>query len=161
MCVELRELIESAVATLEGIARRKKIEVSVRIEGGGPVSVDGKLVRRAVEDLLGNALKYTPPGRDVSVAVRHTSGALVIEVADRGPGIPAEKRAGMLGDEPDSNHPGMHQGVGLGLYMVERVASGHGGKLGILDREGGGAIFRLELRVDAPGESAQARDGAS
>lgn len=161
MCVDLRELIQSAVATLQGVARRKHVELALRVEGGGPASLDSKLVRRAVEDLLGNALKYTPPGKDVSVTVRHPPGSVVIEVADRGPGIPEEMRAGILRAPADGNGSGMHQCVGLGLYMVEQVAEAHRGTLEILDREGGGALFRLELRSGDPAARPKTPDSSS
>jgi signal transduction histidine kinase len=152
--VDLRELIESAVATLHAIARRKRIDVAIRVEGDGPVHLDSKLVRRALEDLLGNALKYTPPGEDVSVSARCHPDGVVLEVADRGPGIPAGTREAML--STPSNGNGSTPVLGLGLYLVEQVARGHGGKLEILDRDGGGAVIRLQLHCPARGA-----DGAS
>ncbi len=147
--IDLRELIESAIATLDGVARSKRIKVHSDVEPGGPVTLDAKLVRRALEDLLGNALKFTHPGKDVSISARRDRGAVVIEVADRGPGMPPDVRAGMLSAASDGSGSAAQPALGLGLYMVELVARGHGGKLEILDREGGGSILRLLLRASA------------
>ena len=84
------------VLTLEAVARRKKIALDVRVEPGEAALLDEKLVRRALENLLGNALKYTPSGRDISVGVRRLPEKIAIEVADRGPGIPADMKGSMF-----------------------------------------------------------------
>jgi len=149
--VDLRSLIGDAASTVEPTARRKRITLSTAVEGDPVASVDGKLVRRAIENLLGNAMKYTPAGRDVSVALRHRDGAVEIEVADRGPGIPAELRSTMFQKygSVEAKKGGSRKGFGLGLYMVKLVADGHGGAAEVVDREGGGAVFRVRLRTAA------------
>src|SRR5882672_4080093 len=135
--VDLGSLLGEAVATLTAVARRRGVEVSTAVEGYAKASLDGKLVRRAIENLLGTALKSTPGGRDVSVTVRHLLDAVEVDVADRGPGIPAELKAGMFEE------------FGLGLYLVKLVAEGHAGRAQVLDREGGGAVFRVRLATKA------------
>jgi signal transduction histidine kinase len=148
--VEVAALIKSAVATLEAVARRKKIGLELRIDAQADASLDEKLVRRAIENLVGNAVKYTPAGKDIAVTVRRIADAVVIDVADRGPGIPAEMRPGMFEKfgSVEAKKGGVRKGIGLGLYMVKLVAEGHGGKVEILDRDGGGALFRLQLEDD-------------
>jgi signal transduction histidine kinase len=151
--VDVPELIKSAVGTLEAVARRKHIGLELRVEAGGRAALDEKLVRRAIENLVGNAVKYTPSGKDIAVVVRQAAGVVTIDVADRGPGIPAEMRAGMFEKfgSVEAKQGGIRKGIGLGLYMVKLVAEGHGGKVEILDRDGGGALFRLELEADSAG----------
>ena len=149
--VDLARLLDEAVATLTAVARRKGIEVSTAVEGQAKASLDGKLVRRAIENLLGNALKYTPGGKDVSVTVRHLSDAVEVDVADRGPGIPAELKAGMFEKfgSVEAKKGGARKGFGLGLYLVKLVAEGHAGRAQVLDRDGGGAVFRVRLGTKA------------
>jgi len=149
--VDLKALVRDAAATLEPTARRKRIQLSTTMDGEAVASVDGKLVRRAIENLLGNALKYTPAGKDVSVAVRHRDGTVEIEVSDRGPGIPAELKAAMFEKygSVEAKKGGPRKGFGLGLYMVKLVADGHGGVAHVLDRDGGGAVFSIRLRSAA------------
>jgi len=149
--VDLARLLDDAVATLTAVARRKGIEVSTAVEGKAKASLDGKLVRRAIENLLGNALKYTPGGKDVSVTVRHLLDAVEVDVADRGPGIPAELKASMFEKfgSVEVKKGGARKGFGLGLYLVKLVAEGHAGRAQVLDREGGGAVFRVRLPTKA------------
>jgi two-component system osmolarity sensor histidine kinase EnvZ len=101
-------------------------------------------VRRAVSNLVDNALRYAPGA--VEIAVHDEPGRAVIEVLDRGPGVPAAeverlKRPFTRLDEARSG-PG---GAGLGLAIVDRVARAHGGQLLLAAREGGGLAARLEL----------------
>ena len=147
--VNLEALIREAAATLEPTARRKHIDLTTTVDGHPVASVDGRLVRRAIENLLGNALKHTPAGKEVSVAIRHRDGTVEIEVGDRGPGIPAHLKAGMFQKygSVEAKNGGPRRGFGLGLYMVKLVADGHGGSAEILDGDGGGAIFRLRLQA--------------
>jgi signal transduction histidine kinase len=149
--VDLRALVADAAATVEPTARRKRITLSTAVDGEPRASVDGKLVRRALENLLGNAMKYTPAGKDVAVAVRHVNGSVHIEVADRGPGIPAELKPAMFEKygSVEAKKGGSRKGFGLGLYMVRLVADGHGGSAEVVDREGGGALFRVHLQAGA------------
>jgi two-component system, sensor histidine kinase and response regulator len=149
--VDLAGLLNDAVATLSAVARRKNIDLSTTFEGKTAASLDGKLVRRAIENLLANALKYTPGGKDVSVAVRHLPGAVEVDVADRGPGIPADLKASMFDKfgSVEAKKGGTRKGFGLGLYLVKLVAEGHAGGAEVLDRDGGGAVFRVRLRTEA------------
>ncbi len=145
--VELPLLVEGVTAMFAVIARRKQIALSGKVEGARVALLDGRLARRAVENLVNNALKYTPVGRDVVIDIRHDQGAVVFDVADRGPGIPAEHRSAVFEKfgSIETRKSGARRGVGLGLYLVGLVARGHGGEAEVLDREGGGAVFRLRL----------------
>jgi len=101
-------------------------------------------IRRAVSNLVDNALRYA--GAEVEIAARREDGRVVIEVLDRGPGIPAGeverlKRPFTRMDEARSG-PG---GAGLGLAIVDRIARAHGGRLELAPRAGGGLAARLSL----------------
>jgi two-component system, OmpR family, osmolarity sensor histidine kinase EnvZ len=101
-------------------------------------------VRRAIGNLIDNALRYA--GEPVEVELKNDPGCAVIEVRDRGPGIPPGeterlKRPFTRLDDARSGPPG----AGLGLAIVERVARAHGGTLELAPRTGGGLIARLAL----------------
>ena len=103
-------------------------------------------VRRAVANLVDNALRYA--GEPVEIETAEKDGQVVVEVRDRGPGIPASeverlKRPFTRLDDSRSG-PG---GAGLGLAIVERTAYAHGGQLELLAREGGGLVARLVLAL--------------
>lgn len=114
-----------------------------------PLEVDRDAVQQIVTNLLDNALKYGAGGRRVDVLVR-AGGAgrgVEIEIADRGPGIPASERERMFesfrrGDERLTAEQG---GAGLGLGIARSLARAHGGDLSYEARDGGGARFILHL----------------
>lgn len=145
--VDLAELAGAAVATLESTARRRRVKVTTSLEGDGTAALDGKLVRRSVENLVSNALKYTPSGTDVMVAVRNTGGVVDIEVGDRGAGVPDDLKRTMFEKfgSLEAKRGAARRGIGLGLYLVKLVAGAHGGEVFVEDRPGGGALFRLRL----------------
>lgn len=106
-------------------------------------------LRRALMNLVDNALKHA--GEPVELATRREDKLALVEVMDRGPGIPpgeAErlKRPFTRLDEARSGEGG----AGLGLAIVERVARAHGGRLELLAREGGGLLARLALPLHSP-----------
>jgi signal transduction histidine kinase len=115
-------------------------------EAGGEVVAQGvsKLLRRAVRNLLENARRYTDG--PVEVAVRRDSGRAVVQVCDRGPGVPPEQRERIF--EPFYRLPGASEregGVGLGLALVRSIAQRHHGSVHCEARAGGGACFVLQL----------------
>jgi two-component system osmolarity sensor histidine kinase EnvZ len=101
-------------------------------------------VRRAVANLIDNALRYA--GEPVEVETASQGGRVVIEVRDRGPGIPSGEvervKRPFTRLEPARSGAG---GAGLGLAIVERIARSHRGGLELAPREGGGLIARLTL----------------
>jgi signal transduction histidine kinase len=108
----------------------------------GLADVDPVHVERIVENLVANAVRHTPAGTCVRVGVRYESGAVVITVADEGPGVPPEVRDVVF--EP-FRQGGRGNGLGIGLSLVARFAALHGGTATVGDREGGGAVFTVRL----------------
>jgi two-component system osmolarity sensor histidine kinase EnvZ len=101
-------------------------------------------MRRVVMNLIDNALRYGE--KEVSVAVRAENGAVALEVADRGPGIPESEverlKQPFTRLEVARSDKG---GAGLGLAIVERVVRAHRGTFELLAREGGGLVARICL----------------
>jgi two-component system heavy metal sensor histidine kinase CusS len=113
---------------------------------GDPVlKIDAKLVRRSIENLLANALKYSPEQGIVSVTVQPEAGGARIEVADQGQGIPDKWKETLFEKfgSVEVKQGGMRKGHGLGLYLVKQVMLSHGGSVSVHDRAGGGTVFRL------------------
>ncbi len=139
--VELDALVTCAAADAHAASGR---EVLVHVSDAPVVTGDAVALARVLDNLMSNAAKYAPEG-PIDVALWVEDPVAIIEVADRGPGIPREDRARVL--EPftrldrDSDAPGS----GLGLTVVKSVISRLGGYVKITDREGGGAAVRLYL----------------
>lgn len=110
---------------------------------------DRRWLRRAVDNLLSNAVRYGPPGSAVRVALAHDGDGAVLTVRDAGPGV-----SGPLRDKlferfvTDRAEAGQ---TGLGLAIVRTVAEQHGGEARLVEVEGAGACFEMRLR--APGRS--------
>jgi len=123
--------------------------ISVRCEAPRPIPVEGDSARlkQVVVNLLDNAIKYTPQGGEVSLAVGASSDKAVLEVADTGIGIPPEEQPHVFErffrvDKARSRDLG---GAGLGLAIVKSICVAHGGKVGVQSSEGRGSRFRVEL----------------
>jgi signal transduction histidine kinase len=144
--VALGALARDAAATLAGYARAIGVGLEVSAEARGEVDVDRRLFRRAIENLIANALKHSQTGASVEVLARvEPDGRAVVEVADRGPGVPEAARGQLFETLGAPSRAGERRGFGLGLHLVRVVAEAHGGSVSVRDREGGGAVFRLAL----------------
>lgn len=151
--VAIAELAEQAVADQHSATGR---EVALRVEPGAEELVvvgDRGALARVLDNLVGNAAKYSPADTVVDVCVERESrpflgDAAILEVADRGEGIPADMRERIF--EPferlarDQSKPG----TGLGLAVVKNVVTAHEGRVRILDRDGGGTVIRIELPAE-------------
>jgi two-component system OmpR family sensor kinase len=101
-------------------------------------------LHRMAANLVENALLHTTPGTPVTVSVRRDGDSAVLEVADRGPGVPAELRERIF--ERFASGPGDRaRGSGLGLAIVKAVADSHGGRVELSEAAGGGARFVITL----------------
>ncbi len=151
----LELLTADAAATLEGAARLRRLEVIRNIEENLCIEGDGRLLRRAIENLLSNALKFSPSGQKVELRAARHGGNVEISVADRGGGVPAtardhlfEKFGGVAARRPSDR-----RGYGLGLYFVRLVAEAHGGGIAVTDHAGGGTVMTLTLPEHVGGAS--------
>ncbi len=134
----------------------------VTLDAPGSVVVDGDefRLRQVVDNLVTNALTHTPPGTPVTVRVAVEDADAVVEVADRGPGIPPDQLLHVF--EPfrrlDPSRARSTGGAGLGLAIVEAVVHAHGGTVTARSGSGGsGAVFEVQLPRQRPPGSG--RDG--
>jgi signal transduction histidine kinase len=149
------ELLSSVVDRTRLLAEAKDMDVLfIRQAGGRGCWVDGDAVKleRALANLLGNAIKFSPPRSVVSVTLDWGTTDARIAVEDQGPGISSEGHARIFEvfhREADSAHL---PGLGLGLYIAKQIVESHGGTIGLESEPGHGATFeiRLPLAVDVP-----------
>ena len=137
---ELNELLDE----LAGHYRRIHREVSFRPGAVAPFRFARMAVRRAVANLIDNSLRYA--GDPVEVETATLDGRVVVEVRDRGPGIPADALERVKRPFTRLEHARSGAGgAGLGLAIVERIAHSHRGSLELAPRAGGGLVARLTL----------------
>jgi len=125
-------------------------ERQLRVVGDNPLPVDGTPdeLHRVVVNLLDNAVRHTPPGSTIELRLRSAGGEALVEIADDGPGVPAEMREQIFerfarGEGPADTAVG--GGSGLGLAIVSAVAASHGGSAEVTESDLGGALFRVHL----------------
>jgi two-component system sensor histidine kinase KdpD len=113
------------------------------------IRADFVLLEQAMSNLLMNAVSHTPPGTPVEVRARVVGKELILEVADRGPGLRAEQidRVFDLFYRGDGAKPG---GTGLGLPIMKGFVEAQGGQVKAVNRAGGGAEFSIHLPVPEP-----------
>jgi len=140
----LPDLVQDVFQKFELAAESRRQTLSAGIPPGlPPVVADLALIERVLTNLLDNAIRHTPEGGRIEVVLRAQAGEVQVSIADSGPGIPPERRAGLfhtpaaLGSQrPDSG--------GLGLLIVHRILQLHGREIRLLEsREGALFVFTL------------------
>jgi two-component system sensor histidine kinase/response regulator len=149
--VAVQAVVDEAVASLAGAALDRGN--TLQVVGGQPLMIpmDRKLVRRSIENLLVNAIKYSPPNAPIEIEWSRGPDGLTLSISDRGGGIPPPVRDRLFQKfGAVAAHQGNERrGFGLGLYQVRLVADAHGGSVRAGDREGGGTIFSIVLPLGA------------
>jgi signal transduction histidine kinase len=149
--VELAAYLPRLAEGMRPRADAKGIQLAVTAGPARVVEADEHLLMRAIENLLDNALRHTPAGGEVRVGWRVADGEVAIEVADTGPGIPADDLARVFdplyrGEGSRNRKTG---GAGLGLTIARRIMIAHGGDLTAANGPEAGAIFTATLPVRA------------
>jgi two-component system sensor histidine kinase KdpD len=114
------------------------------------IPFDPLLMEQVLMNLLENALQHTPAGTPVELVARMQKAGVLIEIADRGPGIPSGLEERIFDKFTRGKSPG--GGVGLGLSICRVIVEAHGGRIWAENRPGGGAVFRFTLPIE--GEAA-------
>lgn len=152
--LDLAQPVREALADVAPQAQLREVQLAqdlpqapIRVLGEGP------LLRRAVVNLLTNALRASAPGDRVEVTLTAGADAAELRVRDHGPGLAAELRQRLFQRyeraSSDAHRPALLQSVGLGLALVDSVARRHGGRVSVDSEPGQGACFTLRLPLTA------------
>jgi signal transduction histidine kinase len=145
--VDLADIVRDAVHALEPRAAAKGITLTWAVDSVPALRADGGRVLQVLDNLVSNAVKFTPEGGSVDVSVGRGSGCVAIEVTDSGIGIAPEDQRRLFerfyraDDAVERQVPG----TGLGLYISRAIAEAHEGRLTVRSELGQGSTFRLEL----------------
>jgi signal transduction histidine kinase len=143
----VQELIQDVVQKFELTANSKKVQIGALFLKSVPfVYADIEMIERALTNLIDNALRYTPEGGKIELALSHEEGTVSVRVSDNGSGIPDEYLPTLF----DRNCPlrkvrEKHQGSGLGLLITKRILELHRCKIKVFSREGSGTTFTFSL----------------
>lgn len=147
---QVSEIIPEILKGYRLQAQEKDIALKVEVAAGLP-TIAGHPVRlgQAVANLIGNAIKYTPAGGEVTVSAQVSGQRLVVQVSDTGPGIPPAKQAGLFGKfyKVSAKETRDLEGHGLGLAIVKSVVEAHGGRVWVKSKVGRGSTFGFSLLI--------------
>jgi PAS domain S-box-containing protein len=152
--VDFGGLVREVVRVL-GVTR----PIELRVYGDHIVIGDPSRLRQVIENLIGNAIKYSPGGEPVEVAVRPRGKQVELTVRDRGIGIPESERAKLFGRFARASNAralGI-AGTGFGLYLSKTIVELHGGTIDVESVEGHGATFRVVIPSRAAPRALPAR----
>jgi signal transduction histidine kinase len=146
---DLAEIAGNAALEMSPVLGERELEIDN--ERSLPVKGNPDELHRMVLNLLDNAGRHTPPGARIELHVLESGDEALVEVADDGPGIPAQIRAQIFdrfvrGEGPADTAVG--PGSGLGLAIVRAVATSHGGTVEVAESPSGGALFRVRLPLN-------------
>jgi signal transduction histidine kinase len=145
----LEELAEEMVKAARVVASTKDVEVTFEPAPSSPFVGDEDLLRRLLGNLLDNAVRHTPAGGTVDLALRTTATSYEFVVRDAGPGVPAEDQPHIFerffrADRSRSRDLG-DGGAGLGLSLARWIARQHGGDVRLTTSSAAGSTFTVQL----------------
>jgi signal transduction histidine kinase len=145
--VDLAEVVRETVQALEPRAAAKGIDLTCALDSVPDVRADRGRLQQLAENLVTNAIKFTPDGGSVHVSLGRESGAVLLEVADTGIGIAADDQRRLFQRFFRAENAVERQlpGTGLGLYVSRVIAEAHEGSLTVRSELGRGSTFRFEL----------------
>ena len=142
---DLAELAATTAGQMGLLATDKNVTMECDSSCVAPVEGDRARLKQVIVNLLDNAIKYTPSGGRVRLSVRREQGFAILDVADDGPGIPAEALPHVFKRffRVDPSRSREQGGAGLGLAIVKSICAAHGADVEVTSVPGRGSIFRV------------------
>lgn len=153
--LDLSEVTEDVVESMTPRAESKEQAIVMGLDRPAWVMGDARAAREIVENLVSNAVKYSPPGRPILVRVRRREGSVRLEVRDDGPGLSAEDKRKLFGKfaRLSARPTAGEESVGLGLSIVKRLVENCRGKVWCESEPGKGCNFVVDFVAAPNGES--------
>ena len=147
------ELLEEVAGEALQHLNRRSAEYPIRVDIEDDLlmaKMDSRLITQVIINIVNNAVKYTPPGTDITLSARREGDTVRVEIADTGPGIPQEAQGRLFqmfytagNDRGDGR-----RGLGLGLALCKSIVEAHGGKIGMRANEPHGSVFFFTLQAE-------------
>jgi signal transduction histidine kinase len=150
--IDLNDLIHRTVDDFEDTIHQAGLELNLDIPPdrmrlmGDPVHLS-----RLLDNLISNAIKFTPTGGRINIRLQRDNGTAILEVSDTGVGIPSDKLERVFDRfyQVDGSSTRRYGGTGLGLALVKEIAISHGGQVSVESTVGKGSTFRVNLPLNA------------
>jgi signal transduction histidine kinase len=145
--IDFGEFLAEAVRRHANLAARKGTTVTLKSRPRGVVHADRKRLRQVLDNLISNAVKFSPAGSVVEVDNRHESGSWLVKVIDQGPGLTDADRQAVFDDYTtlSARPTGGENSTGLGMAITRRVVEAHQGEVGVESHPGAGSTFWFSI----------------
>jgi signal transduction histidine kinase len=145
--VDVATLVRQRVHQLEPLARNKKISLDVDADGAQHANIDPARFSQVIDNLVSNAIKFSPLESRVQVVLRQAGNGLTFSVQDQGPGIPESERKLLFRSfqKLSARPTGGEKSTGLGLAIVKRIVDAHGGTIEVESTPGKGTRFSVAV----------------
>lgn len=143
----LKKVIEERIRLHKLQADQKRTAINMDLKKLPDFDFDEQRISQAVDNLLTNAIKFSPPGTNINLTLRKDNGAAIFSVCDEGPGIPVEEQHMLFNEfQRLSIRPtGGESSTGLGLAIAKKIVEAHGGHIEFESHVGRGSIFSIVL----------------
>lgn len=142
--LDLADVAREAIAGLQSQAEASGLQVTTHLQPT-PVEADRARLGQVVRNLLGNAIKFTPPGGSVEISAAPSDGEALLVVEDTGPGFTEDEAPHLFERFWRGRSARSTDGSGVGLAVVSELVAAHGGRIQASPRPGGGARFTVRL----------------
>jgi signal transduction histidine kinase len=151
--VDLATWVSENVARNRLLAARKQIDLQLTVAATPRLLVDASKIEQVLDNLISNAIKFSPPGSQVQVILDQTDDGVRIAVRDQGPGISPEDQERLFKpfQRARTEATGGEKSTGLGLVIVKRIVEAHGGRIWLESQVGEGSTFYVVLPQDPGG----------
>lgn len=145
--VDLVALLHDIVEANQPLAARKRQTIMFAAPAAIELKCDSGRIREAIDNVLNNAIKYSPVGSRIAVAAGFGDQSAVIRITDEGPGLPAGDAARLFGrfQRLSARPTGGESSTGLGLSIVKRIVDLHGGTVGVETTGPSGTTFKITI----------------
>jgi signal transduction histidine kinase len=147
---DVEEVVRQAAEAARPAATEKGIELELDVDGIGELTADRARLAQVLDNLISNAIKFTPSGGRVAVRSSRDGDVAILEVSDTGMGISEEDQEKLFQRffRADSATDQAIQGTGLGLAIVKAIVEAHDGAISVVSASGKGTTFRVELPIE-------------
>ncbi|PKN75043.1 MAG: hypothetical protein CVU52_06355 [Deltaproteobacteria bacterium HGW-Deltaproteobacteria-10] len=146
-----QKLLEERIRLLHIVADKKQIIINVDRADVPDFSFDTNRIGQVIDNLISNAIKFSPIGSKIDISLKQVGGKVEIAVQDDGPGISPEDRKKLFGtfQKLSARPTAGEKSTGLGLAIVKKIVEAHGGDVWVESADGAGSIFKFNIPMEA------------
>ncbi|HEB71148.1 MAG TPA: HAMP domain-containing histidine kinase [Nitrospirae bacterium] len=151
--IVIDDIIMESMSIMEFATREKGLWTVINLGEETQMEGDSSKLLQVINNLIGNAVKFTPDGGTIKISKEASNGSIIIKVSDTGPGIDDEDKGLVFSkfEQARRIHQGVEPGSGLGLSICKSIVELHGGSIGVISSPGKGSTFEITLPVKRAG----------